>query len=182
MTSPMLGRTVLAIDELIQRPDIAEIVAELHDLMTKQGLGWLQDQHAAAAAQVHDRMDVVNELIGKEMRHLPASDHPDWIRLGLLTAFITWAAGKSGTCRHNPSATRPQPVAAAAWKPGLVVCNACVRMLTLPRNSPKDRTCDACGTITAGKAEGNGIWSVTVAHGAFIYMAGVCRDCKYWTE
>lgn len=180
MTSPALGRTVLAIDELIQRPDIGDILDQFRTAMSKSGLGWLQDQNDAAAIQVHDRMAVVTDLIGEEMKHLPASGHPDWIRLGLLTEFITWACGKSDTCTHNPSASRPQPVSAAAWKPGLVVCGACVRLLDLPRNSPKDRTCDACGTVTSGEADGNGIWSITVAHGAFLYLAGVCRDCQYW--
>lgn len=182
-TPDPLGKTILAFDELIQRPDIADVLMEMRSIVERSGYGWLLDQHDAAARDVYTRTMRITEQLGLDTMNRTPSEHPDWVRLGLLTALVTWCAGKADTCTHNPSPRQPQPVGSAAWKPGLVVCGACIRLLRIPRNSAKDRTCDACGTVVTGDVDkGEGIWPVQIVHGAFVYLAGVCRDCRYWED
>ena len=111
---------------------------------------------------------------------LGPAEHPDWVRLGLISAFMGWILGRSSTCLHNPDPRYPQPIAAAAWKPGLVVCGRCAHLLAIPRNSVKDRTCDGCGRVTTGPENDDGIWPNTIVHGPLVYSLGTCRDCLYW--
>lgn len=178
MTSPNLGNAILAFDDLLHRPDIGAILTEAREVYKQTGHTWLLDQLDAAADQVYTGLERSSGT--EKMLHIPAPEHPGWIRLGLLTAFITWCSGKSATCLHDPHPMRPQPVAAAAWKPGLVVCARCQHLLELPKGSVKDRTCDSCGKVTAGVENDDPMWPIRVAKGPFIYLAGACRDCRYW--
>ncbi|MEV8638924.1 hypothetical protein AB0395_45445 [Streptosporangium sp. NPDC051023] len=183
MTSaPSLGRFILAYDEFLQRSDLADLAPLIRGAFQTAGYTWLLDQNEAAAVQVYEGMTQAAAAVGEGVVNLAPSQHPDWVRLGLLAALITWCSGKSGTCTHVPNPMRPQPVAAAAWKPNLVVCDACRHLLSIPRGSAKDRTCDGCGVITEGIDHGDPIWPVSVAHGGFVYLVGVCASCRYWEE
>jgi hypothetical protein len=183
MSDQTLGRAVLAYDELLRHPQFNEIAAYLREQVREQdprGIGHL-DQTDAAAREVHDRLMQVIQAGEMFTTNLPTAAHPDWLRLGLSAALMTWLAGKSDTCRHNPTWQNPQPTFAVAWKPRLVFCGQCLHLTRLPPGSEADRTCDGCGTIT-DKTTGPGIWQVGIAHGAFVYLAGVCADCRYWQE
>src|SRR5690349_12137455 len=86
------------------------------------------------------------------------------------------AAGFPGasTCRHSPDPNAPQPVFAAAWKPGLITCAGCVHLLSLRKGSAADSTCDACGHQCAGPEEGDGIYAAMVQVGPLVFQYGVC--------
>ncbi|MDN5751364.1 MAG: hypothetical protein L0H64_23170, partial [Pseudonocardia sp.] len=90
-----------------------------------------------------------------------------------------WAIGTADTCTHQPHPDRPQPVHAAAWRPGLIACSRCPHLLALARHDVRDRTCDGCGHQCAGPDHGDGIRPVMIAAGALSYAVGVCRDC-WW--
>lgn len=67
---------------------------------------------------------------------------------------------------------------AAAWRPGLVVCAACLVLLTLPARSVATRTCDGCGHVCAGVDAGDPIHPCAVGFGSLIYRFGVCGGCR----
>lgn len=180
MRDQTIGRAVLAVDDLLQRPDLGDLITRLRTSYRDAGQAWFLDQGDAATRQVRTGLAALTADSGAVLTGLMPSEHPDWIRLGLLTALMTWCAGKADTCVHVPDPRRPQPVAAAAWKPGLVVCSRCSHLTSLPRGSVRDRTCDSCGTVTGSAHGERGIWPVTVSQGSFMYMAGVCVDCRYW--
>ena len=68
-----------------------------------------------------------------------------------------------------PNPDRPEPVFAAAWKPGLIVCALCTPLLKLVGEA--DKTCDGCGHACAGVDVGDGICTVTVMLSALSYAA-----------
>jgi hypothetical protein len=100
---------------------------------------------------------------------------PDWMRLGSLDTFLHWVAGEARVCMHAPDPRRPEPVFAAAWKPGLVTCGRCAFLLKAVGDD--DRRCDCCGHLCAGVDAGDPICTTTVWLGALAYQAGVCGDC-----
>jgi hypothetical protein len=163
MSRPDLsGPAALVLDELLTHPDAVHIAAQLREL---RPVG-LRDQFAAAARHVQAGVDTViaSGVGGMNGRHMPARDTPGWLRLGVLTALSTWFADTASTCVHSPHPSRPQPVAAAAWKPGQIVCGRCTHLLRLA-NTDADRTCDGCGHLTAGPAHDDGIWPGVVVLG-----------------
>ncbi|MER5647299.1 hypothetical protein [Streptosporangium sp. NPDC002524] len=181
MRDQAIGRAVLAMDDLLQRSDFGDVLTRLRTAYQDAGQAWFLDQGDAATRQVRTGLAALTEAEGTPLLARTPSEHPGWIRLGLLTALMTWCAGKADTCVHAPDPWHPQPVTAAAWKPGLVVCSRCPHLTSLPRGSVRDRTCDGCGTVTLfAPGEQRGIWPVTVSQGSFMYMAGVCVDCRYW--
>ena len=106
----------------------------------------------------------------------PLADIDEWLRLGLLDSYCRWADGTARTCLHAPDPRRPQPVWSAAWKPGLIVCTACLALLRL--RGEADRRCDCCGRVCAGIEHNDGIYTMTVWLGALAYQAGACKDCR----
>ena len=174
-----VGRAAVAMADLLVRPDAAEIVAALRAAAPT----WLTDQLDAAADQLHSglrRAAAARDLT--VLDDLPPDKHPAWVRLSVCEALVVWAAGRGSTCLHSPDPRRPEPIGAAAWKPNLVVCGECTDLLALPRNSTADRTCDACGTVTAGLEYGDGIWPSVAVCGILTFMFGTCRDCCYWPD
>ncbi|MFI6513578.1 hypothetical protein ACIBCT_38745 [Streptosporangium sp. NPDC050855] len=167
----------LAFDELLHRPDIADIVKDVQTRIHAAGHGWILDQADAATRDTNSVLTAAAAAAGSNALHLNLVDHPDWVRLGLLDTLARWAAGQASTCMHSPNVMRPQPVLAAAWKPGLVVCAACAHLLQLPKGSARDRTCDACGVVVPSSGA---IWSTAASHGGFVYQVGVCEPCRYW--
>lgn len=139
----------------------------------------LVDQADAATTEAHAILSAAAvNLCEQDARPATAGDLPGWLRLGLLDAMLTFSTGRATTCRHNPDATRPQPVLAAAWKPGTVVCTACPHLLSLRHNADADATCDGCGHRCAGVEEGDGIYPGMVQFGPLIYQYGTCTGCR----
>lgn len=98
---------------------------------------------------------------------------PRWARLGAINALGTWCHGEGYTCAHNPSFELPQPVFAAAWKPGLVACIRCTGLMSVPQGSDLDRTCDGpCGQVVAR------IRPSAVQLAAFTWSFGSCPNCE----
>lgn len=178
MNPPPIGPATLLMDEIWRDP--AKLRA-FHDAVERCTPGWLRDQAAAAVQQVRGGLDRVAES-GLTAAPVPVApnDTPEWTRLGLLHTFIAWVGGVGATCMHAPRPDRPQPVAAAAWKPDLVVCAACTHLLLLARNSTADRRCDGCGRVTAGTAHDDPIWPALLTYGSLVYQLGTCRACRYW--
>lgn len=175
MKTDPTGRVALAFDELLCDPDLAPIAAQLRDRVPTA----LLDQCDAAAAHVHANLDTAARGWGVDgqVGYTAPSDVPGWVRLGALTTLAGWLTGRASTCLHAPHPTRPQPLAAAAWKPGLIVCGRCTHLLTLPRRSTADRTCDGCGHVVTGVEHHDGIRPTLIVVGALSYLFGTCRDC-----
>jgi hypothetical protein len=154
--------------------------AELHAAIRAAAPVGLVDQLDAAGVDAHRLMTATADaLLGGSNAHgLDAADVPGWLRLPLLDTVTAWIDGRAATCRHQPDPHRPQPVVAAAWKPGLVVCPACTFLTALPRGSERDRTCDGCGRVCAGVEHDDGIWPGMVQLGPLVYQYGTCRDCR----
>lgn len=113
---------------------------------------------------------------------IPTAEHPGWVRLSVTDTLVRWNVGSADTCMHAPHPRRPQPVFAAAWRPGMVVCSACGHLLAIPPSSITDQTCDGCGKVTAGLAHDDPLYPLTVVCGVLTFQAGACRDCRYWGE
>lgn len=167
----------LAYDELLHHPDLADIVKDAQTRIHAAGYGWLLDQADAATRHTNDILTTAAAAHGNNILNLSLDQHPDWVRLGILDTLARWVTGQAATCVHAPHVMRPQPALAAAWKPGLIVCLACAHLLRLRRGSPKDRTCDGCGTVVPSTGA---IWSTAASHGGFVYQVGVCEPCRYW--
>ncbi len=165
----MTGPLTLALDDLLCSPDLDLLAAELRATLPTS----LLDQADAAARDIAHRLQPTAARFGMQARHPSPVDVPAWLRLGALHALTGWAAGHADTCRHNPNPHRPQPVAAAAWRPDLIVCGACTHLLAIPNGSPTDRTCDACGQECD-----DGIYPCTIVLGLLAYAFGVCGDCR----
>jgi hypothetical protein len=95
------------------------------------------DQLGAAGAEA---VAIAEAILGNRAESIATCDVSDWLRLGLLDAFTTWAAGKGKTCLHASHYSRPEPVWSAAWKPGLVICGLCTHLFRMTEQA--DYTCD----------------------------------------
>lgn len=177
MTAPPLGRLVLAVDDAMTGADPAMRAA-------------LLDHHAVAPVALADQLDAATDdttrtlgvaaaELGNERALVRFDQVPAWFRLGAIEALARWAAGTASTCTHAPTAARPQPIAAMAWKPGLIACLACPHLFRLPRLSTADRRCDRCGRVTTGPKHDDGIRPNSVQFGPLLYTAGACRDCHW---
>ena len=165
----------LALEQLMLHPKLAQFAELARAAMPTA----LVDQVDAASDDAHQFMHAVARHVGDESaQYAAAQDVPEWVRLTLLDAFTTWASGRGSTCRHQPTPDRPEPVLAAAWRPGLVACMRCAHLTGLPSGSAKDRTCDRCGRVCAGLEHGDGIHPGMVQLGPLIYQYGTCRDCR----
>lgn len=175
----LVGPTTLAVDELLDTLT-AEQWQQLTTAAAEHVPGWRAwaDQAAAAADDATAAMTAAAVVLGGT--GVVRSEYratPEWIRLNVLSAYVGWAAGKASTCMHNPTAARPEPVFAAAWKPGLVTCARCPHLLELPRGSAKDRTCDGCGRVTTGPEHGDGIHPSRIQYGPMMLAFGTCEGC-----
>ena len=132
-----------------------------------------RDQGVAAR---NEAVRLAEAMEGKpgQSRAVPGSAIPDWLRLGLLDVFSKWVAGKATVCLHNPVSARPEPVWAAAWRPGVVTCSRCLDLFR--QLGDADRTCDGCGHLCSGDA-GDQIRVASITLGTLVYRAGVCNDC-----
>lgn len=160
-----LARATLALDELfitgLSTHERAAVEANLPP-------GTL-DQMNAAAAETLRTLTLEGALTGTALIPANGSDVPEWIRLPLIGTLLEWTTGHGKVCPHNPRISSPEPVLAAAWKPGLVVCTRCVHLLN-PRKSERF-LCDCCGRHDDHLA------CQRVAYNSLTYSFGACRDC-----
>jgi hypothetical protein len=131
-----------------------------------------RDQLNAAA---HEGISIAEDLLGHKGIWVPHSGIVEWVRLGMLDALLRWMKGQALTCIHRPHPDRPEPVFAAAWKPGVVVCADCVDMLSVA-GTVADTICDGCGHECQGLPD-DGITPFTTFVGSLGYEAGVCDSC-----
>jgi hypothetical protein len=119
--------------------------------------------------------DLLNERV------LSAADNPPWVRRPMFEAMITWVIGLGKVCVHNPSSRRPQPVYAAMWRPGVVVCAHCTPLLSMPGRglSVQDRTCPGCKRITGGP-DSDELHLHGVQSSVMTFAFTVCTACRYW--
>jgi len=167
----------LALDALLTDPRFPEIAAELEAWIPQS----LADQYAAAGQHTGAIRDLAADAIGADPARsgwMRTRDIPEWIRLGALDALMGWYTGKADTCRHSPSPDHPQPINAAAWKPGLIVCLQCTHLLKCRPGSLEERTCDGCGHECTGPENDDGVWPGLTQAGVLLYEYGVCSDCK----
>lgn len=164
------GPMAVALDELLSRftPAMAQ---ELAALFPPQQL----DQLDAAVADSQQILRALHTEAGDRTLEVPHERMNDWLRLGMLHTLTRWAVGEVRTCMHAPDMAHPQPVFAAAWSPGLLVCAWCTHLLQV--SGVADYTCDGCGHVCKGTQASDGISVVTAVLGALSYQAGVCRDC-----
>jgi hypothetical protein len=130
-----------------------------------------RDQLSAATRDMKGRAE---HAAGRPAYLVDPDDTSGWLRLGMLDALLAWSNDKSRTCDHRPDVHFPQPVWAAAWKQGLVVCELCTDLLKI--SGAADKTCDGCGHPCAGTSA-DPIFPVSLLAGAFCYLAGACQDC-----
>ncbi|MEU6785915.1 hypothetical protein ABZ912_42570 [Nonomuraea angiospora] len=169
----------IALDELLRRPDLPHQLNQAREALRAAGYGWLIDQGDAAVTDTHARLRDLVDRNGGAFVPTPVDQHPDWVRLPIFATLADWLAGRARTCIHNPTPRRPQPVHAAAWKPGLVTCNDCIALFLLRRDSPKNRTCDGCGYVI-DPGRGEKIWPTVISCGVLSYQVAACADCLYW--
>jgi len=166
----------LAFERLLLHPRAVELVEQFRALAPA---GFVDQADAATAEALRLMAGAGAAVLGAdEVEGVAVEETPEWLRLGLLDAFAGWVTGQAATCRHQPAAERPRPVLAAAWKPGLVVCQACAHLTALPRGRARDRTCDACGRECAGLDHGDGIYPGLAQIGPLVYQYGTCGDCR----
>lgn len=167
-----VGRATLVVDALLTDPDSTTMLREL-------GV-WFRAAHSGYC----DQLDVASDE-GVRAAHLSGAisvpfasrEIPGWVRLGVLSALTAWLAERSRTCPHTPVFRHPMPVLGAAWKPDLIVCHQCVRLLETPRDCPSSRTCDGCGHAGDDNIPVVGIHVVTLT-----WLFGACDDCRGWLD
>ena len=168
----------LALEALMMHPRYAELAERL-----RAGLpSHLVDQADAAAGHTDDIVAALTGLLGGRAGATAPAQLEGWLRLGVIDAWLDYATGRAATCRHNPTARRPQPVLAAAWRPGLITCVGCAHLFTLPRNTDADRTCDCCGRVVAGSEAEDPMWPSLIQCGPLVFQYGTCTDCKPPTD
>ena len=159
MTAP-----VLALDAFLTSLSVADIEA-----MRKAAPQHLLDQFDAATADVDKLVRFVGRGLDSTAAELAFRQIPEWVRLSVADTLLRFHRGTHDTCMHNPSPSRPEPIVAAAWRPGLVTCVQCVHLFKMVGDP--DRTCDHCGHVCAG------IHSCTLSCGALIFSYGLCSGC-----
>lgn len=167
-------RLTLAMEELILDPRYAEMAHACQQLLPTA----VRDQHAAANLHARRVGDQIGKHLESTMLTPEAHQIPGWLRLGLIEAWVGHCSGSASTCRHMPSIDSPQPVTAAAWRPGLIVCVYCVFLLMPVSGSVMDKTCDGCGHICEGVDRNDPIHPSTISFGSLIYQFGICGDCR----
>lgn len=170
-----MGPVALAFEELLLHPRFGEMVRQLRDIMPTA----FRDQIDAATDQTHDGLHQMSRhLQAGQVTGVRADRVDDWLRLGVIDALTAHCAGTADTCMHSPHPDFPQPLLAAAWKPGLVVCAGCVRLLSLPKHGAANFTCDGCGHVCAGEAAGDPLFIGAVQLGPLLYQFGTCAACQ----
>jgi hypothetical protein len=164
----------LLMEHLMTHPRYPELVERLRAITPPAAV----DQADAAAADALATLTAVVDRVGADGVHgIHPGDLPGWLRLSVLDAFTNWLSGRADTCRHNPTPQFPRPVFAAAWRPGLIICSACTHLVSLPRGTDADATCDGCGYRCGGVDAADPIYPSMVQLGPLVFMYGTCTGC-----
>lgn len=131
----------------------------------------LGDQVESATREQGATHDAVAAILGARNLDVGRSDVPDWQRLLIVDALLGFIQGTASTCVHDPSLRRPEPLYAAAWRPGVVGCKHCLHLFRLKPGSIRDRTCDGCGQVV------DKIHPQMLTRGPLSLMFGTCDDC-----
>jgi len=135
----------------------------------------LRDQHDAAATEAFRTLVQMGAHLGSKPVRPPGwASLPGWLRLSAVDTMLGFFAGTGRTCLHA-TPHRAEPLFAAIWRPGLVVCSSC-RHLLAPRRGPDAHTCDGCGRVCPPTPE-EGVRPVTLQLGAFLFSTGTCPEC-----
>ena len=169
MTAP-----VLVLEKLMLDPRFPDVVRHVRETAPAHQ----RDQADAAVNDATARLLQVAQLVSDEpAQAIWPGDIPGWLRLSALDAFVGFLSGTASTCRHTPQASNPEPVYAAAWKPGLITCSHCLHLFGVGRGSAADRTCDSCGRICGGIQEDDPITPGMVQVSVVVLQFGTCGDC-----
>ncbi len=161
-----VSKVSIALVDTLTHTTPGELAALRRTLEQRPGMSAWLDQAAAARADAIAVVPPDRESGGDT----PMDDLPGWLTLSVVEIHTRYALGKSATCPHAPRPARPQPVVAAAWRPGLVVCLPCIGRLR-PAGAEKYR-CDSCGR------DDPGIHAGRIVYGPLMFMFGVCGDCS----
>jgi hypothetical protein len=124
----------------------------------------LADQLQAAATDARAAVDRLAHAANSATHQVSPTGWFGQQVTDLLTALTT---GAGRACQHLGAA--PAVIHAAAWRPGHIVCPACVAVL---RADPdEDTTCDRCRTHAGPLHAG------AVAVGPVVLAYGLCRTC-----
>lgn len=127
-----------------------------------------------ANAAMREGVAGAEQILKKQARWLPHYGLPEWVRLPMFDICLKWDQGEALTCIHDPRPDRPEPVFAAAWKPGVVVCGKCTDMLSVA-DTPADAICDGCGHVCS--MPDDGICPIGAFASMLCYQLGVCMSC-----
>ncbi|MEV7264185.1 hypothetical protein AB0N38_11600 [Micromonospora aurantiaca] len=159
----------LALEQIMLSPQYAAVLAAVR---ASTPVAMLDQLDAAATEATRAAVDAAALAGGGVLTASPPSAVPGWLRLGLLDALTRWTDGTAATCRHSPRPDRPEPVLAAAWRPGLVTCCLCTHLWRVGREA--NLTCDGCGRV----CEPNSIHPAMAQLGGLIFMYGTCTGCR----
>jgi len=161
----------------------AEVLDEMLAALTPESTAALRttipvevgDQLDAAAMEAFRTLVQMGEHLGYRPVRPPGwASLPGWLRLSVADTMLGFSAGAGRTCLHA-TPQRAEPLFAAIWWPGLVVCSSC-RHLLAPRRGPDEHTCDGCGRVCPATPE-EGVRPVTLQLGPFLFSMGCCEDC-----
>lgn len=165
--------TALSLEKLMLGPGFDEAAARQHASVPAP----IRDQADAAIAEARQTaLAAAARIDAAPTGTASIADIPGWLRLGILDAFVQLINGTAQTCRHSPVPDNPQPVMAAAWRPGLLTCRRCVHLFTTVRGSDADRTCDGCGRVCTG-VDGDLIQPGLLSMSVIVFQYGACADC-----
>lgn len=166
----MIGQLAVALADYLPNATPDDI-RQIHRFTDAAAPGWL-DQIDAARTQTTAIAPETCEWDG-DPQGIAASVAaiPAWLRIGAMEALARHIVARSATCIHAPHPSRPQPVAAAAWRPGFVACMACVGRHFHLRGE-RAYTCDGCGRL------GENIHAGRIVVGPILFMFGVCPECR----
>lgn len=96
---------------------------------------------------------------------------PEWVVLLVAEAFLAYGTGQADTCPCSPSADRPSPVYAAAWRPGVIACGRHGAYL-FALGGDAAKTCDRCGSVVED------ITTDAIVAGPLTFHFGLCPGCQ----
>lgn len=123
------------------------------------------DQFHAATEDARRRLTVIAATGGSGVTR--AADPTGWLTRQARGFVDTLTRGMGHFCEHIGSS--PHVVHAAVWAPGVVVCPACVYLLT--PTPGEDAVCDRCRRTVETLHPG------IAAFGPVLIMYGLCGPC-----
>lgn len=166
----IMTASAVALDKLMSRLTDADRAE-----MRSRAPVHLLDQSDAATSQAERLFKDMGSAMKATIGGADYGDVPDWLRLSLVDTWAGFIEGTLDTCQHAPRIDRPQPVVAAVWRPGLIVCTACIYLTKA--TGAADLTCDRCARVRAGLERGEGIHPCSISFGPLLYFYGLCPDC-----